>query len=540
MKTHRRSDPAANSQQTAEASLSAGSTEATQSMDSASQAYALQASYGNQYVAELARAQGADEGAGAAEADPLTKATPVKSLPGVTANDHSNFEVAERSDIERRSEAHRAGYGDTFGHMNEDYLLGFTLDDGAVHMGYEGDTQRRTEAAHLTACDGIDTLGEYRQMVVRDFNFSGVYAKYTKINNAFPKPSIAARDAGMTGFVADVVARFYPDNKVGDPEVETCVAIARNVWSYATTGMDLNNNTDIAQMQGLLFVFDKEIRGSSNTNTKMKSGEKAEHWFVVPGTEDWDTPIKLLKGDGRHGRATILTTRHLLAGMSETPPETELTGYDESYMLIDRSGSMQVDEFTRLASLIDAGGIEGDLHLAGFNDDSSTLMKVRSGQPLTQDEAREILKIAGDEASALRRKEIGGYDKADPALTDLKKGQATQEEGMAAALKWAEELPASDGARRQMVVVTDETDFNPNAFTKLQEVARAKNLSVKVLYSDNSRTPGVGDSGSDRYVVIDLLSFGAIKSDWLVDREGKKQLNWELVALDKKIEFQSW
>ena len=61
-----------------------------------------------------------------------------------------------------------------------------------------------------------------------------------------------------------------------------------------------------------------------------------------------------------------------------------------------------------------------------------------------------------------------------------------------------------------------------------------------MLYSDNSRTPGVGDSGSDRYVVIDLLSFGAIKSDWLVDREGKKQLNWELVALDKKIEFQSW
>jgi len=518
--------------------------------DPAFQAYLLQTSMGNQFLAEQIQAQSADAGGGGrelfaptpggGEQDPIDRARALTSLPGATAGDHSDFGVAQYEKIEQRSQRDTY-WNKTFQHMDADHSLGFTMDPAGpdargstpIHMGEVGEDQRTNEATHLAACNGIDTLAEYRKMLQRDFNFSGLINKY-----AGARPDLTApeelRSAGESAFVADVIARFYPDNQVGDPEVAAAEAIAKNIWSYATCGYDLNGVTDIAQMQGLLYVFDKEIRQSSDTNTKMK-GE----WFVVPGTEDWDTPIKLKGGDGRHGRATILTTRHLLAGMSETPPETELTGFDESYLLLDRSGSMQTDEFSHLADLLEVGGIDGELHLAGYDDTAASLKKVENGDALTQDEAVAALSLASEEAAAVNNKEMADFDQADPALTH--RGRSTREQGLAAALAWAKGLPEDSDTRRQMLVVTDEPDFNPTVLADLQAEAKKKNLSVKVLYSFNSQSPGsYGAGNADSYVIVDVMAIEELLDHWLVPRQDTQQLDWMRVAASQHAEVKRW
>jgi len=517
MKTHRRSDPAAtDTQQSAETSWSPEST------DAASQAYALQSAYGNQYVAEMARAQ--SEGV-----DPLSKATPVTSLPGAANPASDVVGVAQHADVERRSEANAPGYGTTFEHMDSDYLLGFTLEDREVRMGFAGDTQRGKEKEHLKAAGGIDTLVEYRQMLVRDFNFNGILRKYTGTPSLSPAPSISARSKGMGAFLADVVARFYPDSKVGDPEAEACVAIARNIWSYATCGMDMGGDTNIEQLQGLLYVFDKEVRGSSETNTKMRSGEKADDWFVVPGTEDWDTPIKILKGDGRHGRATILTTRHLLTGMTTTTPEPgELGGYDRSYLLLDNSGSMRSDEFKQLSKLIDNQGIDGTVLMAAFNDNPTSLKKVKSGQALQPREAAKILSGETPDQS------LHGH---------INSGH--EEQGIATALKWLKEptTPPAGSRTAQMVIVTDEPDFKPEKLADLQDAAKAKGYAIKVVYSFKSSTPiGThGSADSDSYMVIDLLTLDpAGLASCEIEREGVTQLDWRRVGDLTGVEVKKW
>jgi hypothetical protein len=516
-------------QQTAQNTAGGATTAQTPDM------FAIQAAYGNQFMTELA--QGGDLGG-----EPVK----VSALPGVTAGEHHEFGVAQRDNVEERSERRTDAGNDAFQHMNQDYLLGLTLDPTTadtrgstpVHMGLEGDTQRGKEAEHLDAV-GVHNLYQYRCMVIRDFNFNGLINKYT---NARPtdKPSPELRAAGEAPFLADVVARFYPGHQVNDPEVQTCVVIARNIWSYATMGSDIQGRTDVEQLQGLLYVFDEEIRGSSNTNTKMKDPSKEESWFIVPGTEDWDHPIKLLEGDGRHGRATILTTRHLLAGMTTTPPETGMTGFDESYLVLDRSGSMLADEFGDLARLLEAGGIDGELHLGSYNDSAGTLEKVRRGEALTHDEAEALLQTVSDETRAIGREEITGYDQADPAL--VKAGSSNHEQGLAAALAWATDLEPAADTRRQLLVVTDEPDFNPGVLKDLQKMALKKNLSVKVLYSFNAGQ-GIaahGAGNADSYVIIDIMAIDEILNHWKIDREGTQQLDWGRVADSQHAETHGW
>lgn len=139
------------------------------------------------------------------------------------------------------------------------------------------------------------TIEEYRQMLIRDFDANGAITKF--------------RDhGGQSAFVAAVLARFPAEDE------GTMTVIATEVWSYATTGMDTKGVTNIAQMQGYLYALDPNIRVSSDTNTPMKNVFNA-------GTAE--APIMIQAGDGKHGRATILTTRHLLANVTFTLIEPE-------------------------------------------------------------------------------------------------------------------------------------------------------------------------------------------------------------------------
>lgn len=469
----------------------------------------------------------------------------LSSLPGVDDGTNSDFAVATKSNVENRSVKNTEDA--TFQYMNDDYFRGYTLEsDGVggqeVHMGRPGETQRKTETTGLAKAGGIDTAAEYRAMLTRDFNFNGVVKKYTDIAriDAGPKETLEGETLwkrSETPFLKDVIAAVYPGLKFDDPTVQPAIEIARNIWSYAMRGMDCQGRTDIDEMQGLLYVFDKQIAGSSNTNTKMADEKKEENWFIVPGTEDWPQPIKLLKGDGRHGRATILTTRHLLTEM--TTPSDDLTGFKESYLLVDTSQSMRADEYKKLAQLIDAGGIAGDVALAGFNDDKTTLKKIQDGKPLDGAEAGKILSEAGE-------------GRGEKALTAAPSG-GTQEEGLANALRWIQEMPPSEGTPRQLVIATDEPDFNPTVLVDLQKAAREKNVRVKVVYSfkkSNEATFSTkkgpwGSTNSDSFVVVDVTALGPI-TNFLVDRdEGdgkgpKKQLDWWLAAKSQGAETKSW
>lgn len=477
-----------------------------------------------------------------------------------SSRSQSAFAVKSRQDVEKRSVANKDDA--QFQAMNENYRRGFTFDydqDGAapsktaVRVGVDGDDTRADEKA-IQARTGVTNVADWKKMVTDDFDFNGVVERYAgpaedAKGNAIDRAQ--RRSAGEAGFLTDVVKRFYPDLNLEDPAVQPMVEIARNLWSYATTGTDATGNIDIEQMQGLLYAFDAQIRNSSNTNTKMKDPTREENYFIVPGTESWTEethgfgPIRLLEGDDRHGRATILTTRHLLGDMTNSG----LEGYDESYLALDRSSSMRGDEFPKLGKLLGAGGIDGKVALGGFDADASTLKKVDNGRPMTPERANQAL-----EAATLHAKD--GHTEAykDDPLAGTS-GKAMHEEGIGTALQWVKDLKAagaSPNVSRQFVVVTDEPDFSPEKLAALkQETAGMKNVSIKVLYSFDSNerdqrlsgaSPNAGLGGSinsDKYMVVSLDEIDQIDPAWLVTRTEKneqgeevenQQLDWARVG----------
>ncbi|MFT5584158.1 MAG: hypothetical protein ACI9VR_001743, partial [Cognaticolwellia sp.] len=480
-----------------------------------------------------AYSMGSDHLAGEATDPPTKKKAPlITSLPGAL-NADEGLAVADHSYIEQKSQRNKEDAA--FQAMDEDKKRGFTFksvedntdyqmrksatatnrpedqQDNQVHIGEDAEITNKQDEA-LREETGIKTLGQYRAMVIKDFNFGAVVNKYAgKGGNQKER-----FDAGKTAFIADVVARFYPKNKVGDPETKIAESVALNIWSYATRGQDVQGGMDIGELQGLLYVFDKQIKKSSDSNTKMSKGD--ENTFIVPGTEGTEHEVRLQKGDDRHGRATILTTRHLLADMTQPPPDNGMGGFDESYMLFDKSSSMQTDEFKKLGQMMNRGEINGSVSLAGFDGTDATLAKVQDGAPLTPAEAGQILNTASGEASSKPAV------RTTPEISDGS-GELMNEQGMANALKWAKSLPRSSAKKRQMVVVTDEPDFNPAVLPELQKIAQSKNLSIKILYSFNSKAKEGSYGGvADKYVLVDLLQ---IKSadDFIVDRMDATQRN---------------
>ena len=171
----------------------------------------------------------------------------ITELPGAT-NRRSGFAVDNFDTVRAHARDRSLPQNETYGFMEEDPLRGFTLESGAgqdddtpIHMGFAGETRRRDERAQLASCEGIDTLGEYRDMLVRDFNTQGVVDTYA----GDTKTREGRKQAGMDPFVDAVVGRFYPDRDKADPHaVAICEILAQNLWSYATTGMDQGGKTD--------------------------------------------------------------------------------------------------------------------------------------------------------------------------------------------------------------------------------------------------------------------------------------------------------
>lgn len=491
------------------------------------------------------------------------------SLPGAKSAD-DGLEVADHTAIETRSKRNKNDKA--FQAMDADYKLGFTFKGtdsykermkarGAYNRGEKGESKEQGEGyrVHIGKAGeksnekdnklrketGINTLADYQTMLKKDFNFGKI------VSNFGGKGTDKERfDNGKDKFLAAVIARFYPGQKVGSPETQVAESIAINIWSYACRGQDVTGGTDIGELQGLLYVFDKQIQKSSDTNTKMSKGE--ENTFIVPGTEGTDHEIKLQKGDDRHGRATILTTRHLLADMT-TKPKTSLGGFDMSYMLFDKSSSMQNDEYKKLSNMLGAGGINGKVALAGFDADSSTLAKVQDGKALTPKEAGTVLSTASTENTS---------QPANFSSPELNKGsgKVNNEQGMANALVWAESLPTKSDKVRQMVIVTDEPDFNPSILPKLQAIAKKKNLSVKVLYSYNKSQQNAEKQTfggrSTNYVLVDIMKIKSAKefevtrsdvtkrnADGKFDsscKEDTTQLDWGAAAKAQGAKEKEW
>lgn len=426
----------------------------------------------------------------------------------------------------------------TFAHMNADWERGIQLPT------VDGTTPGTTPVQN--AGGGIATVDDYRAMLRQDFNFQGMVDDFA--GEAADRSPEQVRAAGESRFLASVVKRFYPGRAVDDPTVQPAVAIARNLWSYATCGHDTAGVTDIAQMQGLLYVFDEQVAANSDTNTRMAKGDKEDDYFVVPGTESWDSPIKLLKGDGRHGRATILTTRHILQNSSGPAPDHSTTGYDQSFLLLDRSESMRVDEYGKLVQTLEAGGIDGEVALATFDSDGQNLLntrgsleKVQDGQPLDRDEAALLLERAS-------RRHTGNVQAGDflPGALASGSGQVSHEQGLGNALKWLDspEVVADPKVQQQLIVVTDEPDFAPAYLERLQAKAREKGVSVKVLYSFSSSSPDVyGTGNADSYVVIDVLHIDRILDAWKTVRPEEArwgQLDWLEVAKAQGSVVKRW
>jgi hypothetical protein len=169
----------------------------------------------------------------------------------------------------------------------DEWRNGFQIEEGNVSLNREGYESE------------IDTLDEYREMLVSDFDFSGTIEAFLEQPNA------------EQSFVDAMIERYCGEESESDPAF--VAALSSEIWAYATTGADSTGVTDIAQMQGMLRALDSEIVKSSDSNTPMSEDE-----FTLPGTD-----YALPEGDGLHGRATILTTRHLLGGLEPAEAEAE-------------------------------------------------------------------------------------------------------------------------------------------------------------------------------------------------------------------------
>ena len=111
-------------------------------------------------------------------------------------------------------------------------------------------------------------------------------------------------------------------------------------------------------------------------------------------------------------------------------------------------------------------------------------------------------------------------------------------------------MPKTSARTRQLVVVTDEPDYDPSCIGELQRLAREKKLAIKVLYSFNrSARPGknskkapVYGGRATRYVVVDVMKIREIEPHLVKRGEGESggQLDWGKVASAQGARSHSW
>jgi hypothetical protein len=354
---------------------------------------------------------------------------------------------------------------------------------------------------------GIKNIEDYRAMIKKDFNFSGTITRYL---------TRAGGNAAAAGklFVEAVLVRYGLDGAGADAAQKTKVeGLAKNIWSYATTGADTMGNTDVAQMQGMLFALDSELVKVSNSNTEMKDSE-----FTLPGTDE-----TLKEGDGLHGRATILTTRHFIDNVSDDPDDNELAGYDHTIVLADISGSMEHNR-KNFARTISAGNVTGDVSIGTFYDDDRSLQynptthspeleAIKEKRKTLMAEYRKLkaddsadhtarLKEISAEVSERNREEVAikttpqkmSRDQASSSLSRNSDpiyggvGDRQEEEGMRSAIKLLSTYPVPEETPKkpyvnQLIILTDEGDKDGTALTELQDLARALGFDIKVMFA---------------------------------------------------------
>ncbi len=492
---------------------------------------------------------------------------PIMALPG--AVDGGNLGVSTKDAVEVESLNGKRGQMANYDHFlkfNEDYAYGLTIEDyvapsngehrdvlGSVGTGGKDDKEKRQKTSAFKKELGVSSMDDYRDMLRKDFNFGGIVSKYGGGGAETEDEWQAVHDNGKPRFISDVVQRFYPGKNPKDPDVQICVDIAENIWSYATLGKDVTGNTDIGEMQGLLYVFDAQIRGQSNVNTKM-----SDDTFLLPGCDE-DNPVYLPYGDAHHGRATTLTTRHLLADMTgkDDEPNPELKGYDESHLLLDNSGSMVTDEFNKLADILYAGEIDGQVALNSYSTDEQSMQHVGPewGTLYGKDRAAAMLDQASKDVAEHGQGglgdgnsgRLGGMKGTQTIVKDNDQGATMVEKGLKAAVTYLGKLPVLRGPaykRRQLVLFTDEPDASPDSLARVQELATEKEVDVKLVYSFSSdkEAPTLegGEVPDDQFAVIDLLAIPELLDSWKGARDDTEAVFWERVIEDQGLEVTKW
>ncbi|MFT6144930.1 MAG: hypothetical protein ACJAZO_000930 [Myxococcota bacterium] len=200
---------------------------------------------------------------------------------------NGDYDEVNRSEVDPST---RVGHTDTPEDKKKpaEWYNGYVI-KGDMVVPVQSDLDKRTQVAPAMK------LGEYQDMLTDDFNFDGAIDQLGSEDN----------------FVAAMSARFADGYEHGEAAF---TSVCHEVWSYATKGMGSDDTTDIAKMQALLRELSPNIAASSDSNTPMTGDD-----FFIPGTD-----IKIARGDGKHGRATVMETRHLLAGLMDEPvgPQT--------------------------------------------------------------------------------------------------------------------------------------------------------------------------------------------------------------------------
>jgi len=232
-------------------------------------------------------------------------------------------------------------------------------------------------------------------------------------------------------------------------------------------------------------------------------------------------------------------------GVHPSVPDTGLEGHDTTYMVLDKSGSMQTDDFQRLGGLIDLGIISGNVALGGYDDSAESLALVREGRPLTPEQASIILDQTGE--AALDRNHAAAQAQQDGTSVDRdiskyadgrrdvspelgnSSGLGMEEEGIASALAWIRsEAFVDEGERKQMIIVTDESDSSSmQDFEALQAEAKERNIRIKaVIFTSDGKDKHRKDGGdTTRFEIMDLTELEPHESWW---ESGK--LDWTMVA----------
>lgn len=437
------------------------------------------------------------------------------------------------------------------------------------------------------------TLKDYKQMVKKDFNFNGAVSE---IQAAAKKEVLAAEgakasDEGFysssykktdgTGlldmktmhqkletaarnkFIDSVVQAFDPKHPIlSTTELK---AVAKEVWSYATTGAATDNSIDIAKLQGMLALLDPEMEKTGFNNDmkadqaideaafdKKSSAEKANYFKVG----EHYAPL----GDEFHGRSTILQTRHLMESFRpETPAKVnittlpgELQGYSNTVLLTDVSGSMD-DDWGYFAQLLSAGGIDGKLSMAAFYDRTVALQwSDKSGTESTgqvsmgTSDVQKILEKQTDKArtDAFQKKRVD-----DGSVKE------TQESGVLGALATLKDKPPKVGSgpnTEQLIIFTDETDAagktkaeSKAELTKLMDLAKEKGYDIKIIVTSDNK------SKDKTFQIVDLakittedLQGDNVVTDLETDDEKKMTsqggIDWRLLAQKQNATTYQW